>query len=289
MSRSSRSVRPTNGPRNRAPRARVSRTSASVLTSATKSWASCLLNRFLPACEVKGRPASSRARSYRQRSVETGASNAMSPGVSRRISPSLSFNSNFPISRAHSSATTRASSSRELATFCFRREFDGYFGDARQDFIGCGAGALQRDVTGLLPRQMQCEAFVDMMKYRITRTEVRRDPHNVAGKLILDGLPHCYISCEIGAPESIDRLLRIADKEKLSRPQRSLVPCRRMFGTRTQQKDYLGLNGVGILKLIYEDSERIAGPLRTARRESRAAPGDTCIGGHRSPKRRRAV
>ena len=65
------------------------------------------------------------------------------------------------------------------------------------------------------------------------------------------------VGVDIGPPEAIDRLLRIADNEQLARLQRYLLParlaacnCRRIIGG--EQKHHLRLQWVGVLEFVHE-------------------------------------
>ena len=103
----------------------------------------------------------------------------------------------------------------------------------------------------------------------------------------LQQLAHLAVDLDVGAPEAVDRLLRVADDEQLAGDGRDAAPVvlRRIVG-REQQQD-LGLQRIGVLELVDEEvrearleraaDARVASSSRSRARSSRStkssAPG----------------
>ncbi len=67
-------------------------------------------------------------------------------------------------------------------------------------------------------------------------------------------LVHAAINADIGAPEAIDRLLRVAHQKELPGNRASFTPVRRSRIAGGQQQQDLGLQRIGVLELIDEDA-----------------------------------
>ena len=59
---------------------------------------------------------------------------------------------------------------------------------------------------------------------------------------------------DIRTPESINRLLRIADDEQLAGNGRDVLPPSLVRIVSSEKKQQLGLQGIGVLELVDEDS-----------------------------------
>jgi len=66
-------------------------------------------------------------------------------------------------------------------------------------------------------------------------------------------LAHVAINADIGAPEAVDRLLRIADDEEAARHRRDLAPVVLLRIRGREQQEDLGLERIGILEFVDED------------------------------------
>ena len=75
----------------------------------------------------------------------------------------------------------------------------------------------------------------------------------------------------VGAPEAVDRLLRIADHEQLAGRGRRLAPVALGGVGRGEQQEDLGLQRVGVLELVDEDA--LVEPLQIGARARRGAAG----------------
>jgi hypothetical protein len=86
----------------------------------------------------------------------------------------------------------------------------------------------QRHVPWLISGgQRRGEAAVDMGQDSRPGAEVRRDLDDVIGPAPGDGASRFGIGADVGATETIDRLLRVADYEESARAQTAVLPTRR--------------------------------------------------------------
>jgi hypothetical protein len=67
-------------------------------------------------------------------------------------------------------------------------------------------------------------------------------------------MSYTAINPDIGAAETINRLLRVADQKELARNGSSFTPVRRRRIIGTQQQQDLSLQRIGILELIHENA-----------------------------------
>ena len=69
----------------------------------------------------------------------------------------------------------------------------------------------------------------------------------------LQHLVYAAINSHVGAPETIDRLLRVADQKELPGNRANFAPVRLSGIVGRQQQQDLGLQRIGVLKLVDED------------------------------------
>ena len=62
------------------------------------------------------------------------------------------------------------------------------------------------------------------------------------------------VDADVGAPEAVDRLLRIADEEQRARPRPDLPPVGLVGIVGGEQQQDLGLQRIGVLELVDEDA-----------------------------------
>jgi hypothetical protein len=67
-----------------------------------------------------------------------------------------------------------------------------------------------------------------------------------------EALLHLLIESHIGAPEPVDRLLRIADQKELARDWAGSAPVCLAGIVGREQEEYFGLQGVGVLEFVDE-------------------------------------
>ena len=67
-----------------------------------------------------------------------------------------------------------------------------------------------------------------------------------------EALLHLLIESHIGAPEPVDRLLRIADQKELAGDWAGSAPVCLAGIVRREQEEYFGLQGVGVLEFVDE-------------------------------------
>ena len=114
-------------------------------------------------------------------------------------------------------------------------------------------------------REHRAEGGVDPVRDLRQRAEVLRDRRDAraALRLPLEHLPGAQVGIDVGAPEAVDRLLRISDDEQLARLQRYLVPGPRPRAARPraarrrgviggEQKHDFGLQRVGVLEFVHQ-------------------------------------
>ncbi len=75
-------------------------------------------------------------------------------------------------------------------------------------------------------------------------------------RLAFDDPLHLVVERDVGATKTVDGLLGIADDEQLAGRERHLVPGLRHGLTLAQKKGDLGLQGIGVLELVYEDEAK---------------------------------
>ena len=131
-------------------------------------------------------------------------------------------------------------------------------------------------------REHRAEGGVHPLRDLRQRAEVLRDRSDARAALRLP-LEHplgAQVGIDVGAPEAVDRLFRIADDEQLARLQRYLVPGARPRAARRrrvvggEQEHDFGLQRVGILKFVHQ---KISEPLAQRRAHRR-------IAGHQRPR-----
>ena len=118
-------------------------------------------------------------------------------------------------------------------------------------------------------REHRAEGGVDPVRDLRQRAEVLRDRRDAraALRLPLEHLPGAQVGIDVGAPEAVDRLLRIADDEQLARLQRYLVPGARPRAARPraarrrrviggEQKHDFGLQRVGVLEFVHQQKSK---------------------------------
>jgi hypothetical protein len=91
------------------------------------------------------------------------------------------------------------------------------------------------------------------MDDRALRSEISRHLDHRAAILTTNETATEFVSFDIGAPKAIDRLLRIADKEKRSRPQLRAFPSRRALLCRSDREQDFVLNTVCVLKFVNQN------------------------------------
>ena len=95
------------------------------------------------------------------------------------------------------------------------------------------------------------------------RSEIQRERHDPADRRIAEALPDDIVDIDVGAPETVDRLLRIADDEQRPWPERHRAPAdvlgsyRRCCGILGQPEHDFRLDGIGVLKLVNEDVTKL--------------------------------
>ena len=113
-------------------------------------------------------------------------------------------------------------------------------------------------------REHGLEALVDEGEDRGAGAEVGGDRQKAVGVLGAEGVARLHIGADVGAPEAIDRLLRVADQEERARPDLEAGPIVIAIDRlATQPPEDFGLQGIGVLKLVDEDmgetlSQRLA-------------------------------
>ena len=81
-----------------------------------------------------------------------------------------------------------------------------------------------------------------------TRAQVR-----AAGAARLEQLADFAIGLDIGAAESVNRLLRIADEKQLARNRRDATPVAPVGIVGGEQQQDLGLERIGVLEFVDEE------------------------------------
>src|SRR5262249_3323759 len=87
---------------------------------------------------------------------------------------------------------------------------------------------------------------------RRTAPHVGREPDDERVLLAEDPV-RLRVHRDVGPPEAVDRLLRIADDRDTSRPDPALPPVVRIRAVLRQEEDDLALEGVRVLELVDED------------------------------------
>ena len=131
-----------------------------------------------------------------------------------------------------------------------------------------------REVLGLRARRrldQPAEHVVDPGEHRLGRPEVGREPQRLVGEVV---------ACreergDVGAPEAVDRLLRVADEERAG-PARRRASCQSRRSARRrgrEQRRDLDLDRVGVLELVEEQraGSARATPRTPAVRRSRSS------------------
>jgi hypothetical protein len=125
------------------------------------------------------------------------------------------------------------------------------------------ARGLERHVVRLAavgsPLHQRLEGGVDGGLERRRRAEARREMQQrraVRGPLREQAILHLLVDGDVRAPEAVDRLLRVADREELAgaRARTAPVGLGRVVG-REQQQD-LDLEGIRVLELVHEEMGR---------------------------------
>ncbi len=121
--------------------------------------------------------------------------------------------------------------------------------------------ALERGLGIGLVRDQLSEQVVGEVDHGACRSEVRRQPHVVGADLI----GRAQVLRDVGAAESVDRLLGVADDEQATGQREQISPSsvfvglgrgslRRIIGIRREADGDLELDWVGVLEFVEQDS-----------------------------------
>ena len=113
-------------------------------------------------------------------------------------------------------------------------------------FAGCTPFLLDEDAV---------EDAVHPGEDAVDGAEVLDEPRVAAGQR---AMAHRVVDGDVGAPEAVDRLLRVADDGQAARPRPQLEPVlARLVVARDAERD-VGLHRVGVLELVDEDDREAA-------------------------------
>lgn len=139
-----------------------------------------------------------------------------------------------------------------LAVFIGYGDVEGRHADSAaivMEWVQCGETRLS------IGREHGLEALVDESQDRGAGAEIGRDRQQAVGGLGAKGVARLDIGADVGAAKAIDRLLGIADQEQRARPDVKARPVIGVVdGLTAQTPEDLGLQGIGVLELVDEDT-----------------------------------